>query len=299
MKSSIVSYPDRGPYGKQNWRGNTSGYLIKDLLEHFHPKLFVDVCEGGGTSRDVAKELGVNYVGLDLHSGFDFTKQSVLSQLPHPADLVFSHPAYHQMIDYVEERKKHGLDFTFGDDLSRCASVEEFLEKIQVMLLNQREACKTGGIYTTLIGDMRKAGEYHSFQADFIKMMPKNELLSVVIKQQHNTMSSFQTYKGNTIFIHHEYLLIWKKQLGTLVRVLWDKATEYQRNIQGTWKNFVKLALMNTGGKATLDQLYSEIERVAGDKLKSNPNYKAKVRQILQQNFQSVERGVWAIQPAS
>lgn len=256
------------------------------------------MCEGGGTSRDVAREMNVNYVGLDLHSGFDFTKESVLSRLPHPADVCFSHPAYHTMIDYVEERRKHGKDFTFGDDLSKCKSTEEFLDKINVMLLNQREAVKNGGIYTTLIGDMRKAGQFHSFQSDFIKMMPKNELLSVVIKQQHNTMSSFNTYNGKTIFIDHEYLLIWKKQMGSLVRILWDKASEYQRNIQGTWRNFVRIALMNTGGKATLETLYAEVERVAGEKIKNNPNYKAKIRQVLQQNFQSVERGVWAMQAA-
>ena len=298
MNSSIVSYPDRGPYGKSNWRGNTSGYIIKDLLEHFSPKLFVDVCEGGGTSRDVARSLGIEYVGLDLHSGFDFTKDSVLSRLPRPADLVFSHPPYHDMINYVDERKKHGKDFSFGDDLSRCSSIDEFLEKIQVMLLNQREACVTNGIYTTLIGDMRKAGQFQSFQADFIKMMPKNELLSVVIKQQHNAKSSFRSYNGKTIFIDHEYLIIWKKQLGTLVRILWDKATEYQRNIQGTWRNCVRLALINSGGKASLNTLYSEVERVAGDKVRNNPNYREKIRQILQQNFENVERGVWALKAA-
>jgi hypothetical protein len=37
MKSSVVSYPERGHYGKSNWRGNTSGHLIKDIIEHFQP----------------------------------------------------------------------------------------------------------------------------------------------------------------------------------------------------------------------------------------------------------------------
>jgi len=38
MLTSVVSYPDRGPYGKSDYRGNCSGYLIKELLEHYKPK---------------------------------------------------------------------------------------------------------------------------------------------------------------------------------------------------------------------------------------------------------------------
>ena len=56
---------------------------------------------------------------------------------------------------------------------SRCETIAEYLEKSQVMLLNQEEATRDGGMYCTLIGDMRKQGQFHSFQADCIKMMPK------------------------------------------------------------------------------------------------------------------------------
>lgn len=296
--NSIVSYPDRGnQYGKNNYRGNCSGLLIKDLIQHFKPVSFVDVCMGSGTSEDVCREMGVKYFGLDLHKGFDFTKDSVLKAIGNePVSMAFSHPPYHNMIKYQEERRKHGLLVSPNEnDTSNCKSVEEFLEMTQVMLFNQREATIRGGTYCSLIGDMRKNGEFHSFQADMIKMMPKRELLSVVIKQQHNTMSGNNTYSGNTIFIHHEYLLIWKKSAQTLVGVAWNKAKELQQNMQSTWRSFVRLALMNLGGQATLDRIYQEVVNVAGDKVKNNPNHKAKVRQTLQMHFSNVERGVWAI----
>src|SRR5579871_3288367 len=141
--NSIISYPERGPYGKSNYRGNCSGYVIRDLIEHFSPKTFVDVCEGSGTSRDVAKEMGVDYVGLDLHQGFDFTTDSVLKRIHVPADMVFSHPPYHTMVNYPDERKKHHLK-GHGNDLSTCKSVEEFIELSQLMLMNQREATAPG-----------------------------------------------------------------------------------------------------------------------------------------------------------
>ena len=54
---SVISYPNRGPWGKSNWRGNVSGFVIKDLIEHFRPKLLVDACEGSGTSGDVCRKM--------------------------------------------------------------------------------------------------------------------------------------------------------------------------------------------------------------------------------------------------
>ena len=294
---SVVSYPERGPYGKSNYRGNTSGLIIKDLIEHFRPGLLVDVCEGSGTSGEVAREMGVRYIGLDLHKGFDFTRDSVLAAIGgEPADMVFSHPPYHSMIDYVAERKKHGLMVNTNEqDLSRCLSVEEFIEKAQLMLLNQREATRAGGVYTTLIGDLRAGGKYYSFQSDFIKLLPKDELLSVVIKQQHNMMSNSRHYAGKFIPITHEYLLIWARKQVTLAQVAWNKASELQNGIHNTWRNFVRLALMNCGGKADLATIYKQVEQIAAEKVRSNTTYQAKIRQTLQHHFANVERGVWAV----
>lgn len=295
--NSIISYPDRGEYGNSQYRGNTSGHVIVDLIKQFNPKTFVDVCEGSGTSRDVCKELGVKYHGLDLHKGNDFTKDSVLQAIGgFPADMVFSHPPYHNMINYVAERTKHGLMVNPDEnDTSQCKSVDEFLFKSQVMLFNQREATRAGGIYTTLIGDMRKDGKFFSFQSDFINMLPKKELISVTIKKQHNMVSNGRTYAGNSILIMHEYLLIWKKSTRTLAAVAWDKAKELQATMHATWRTYVRMALMNLGGQATLDRIYKEVESIAGDKVKSNPNHQAKVRQTLQLHFTSVQRGVWAV----
>jgi hypothetical protein len=56
------------------------------------------------------------------------------------------------MIEY--SGSVYGKEKIIGDT-SHCNSVEEFISKSQVMLLNQREATKEGGIYCTLIGDQR------------------------------------------------------------------------------------------------------------------------------------------------
>jgi hypothetical protein len=179
-------------------------------------------------------------------------------------------------------------------DHSRCGSVEEFLEKSQVMLLNQREACRPGGMYATLIGDMRKNGAFHSFQSDFIAMMPKDELKGVVVKIQHNMVSNQNTYtKFKHPSIQHEYLLLWERSKQTLFQVVWNKAIEHKRAISSTWRSLIRLVMMELG-QASLSDIYQRVEAIAGDRIARNQHWKAKVRQSLQRYHSQVERGVWA-----
>lgn len=288
---SVISYPERGKWGKSSWRGNMSGHVMVDMVNHFKPKLVVDVCEGSGTSGDVCRDMGLDYVGLDLHKGNDFTRDAVLRQLPCPGDLVFSHPPYHSMIQYSGNMYGKALP----TDTSRCSSVDEFLAMSEVMLLNQREATKEGGVYASLIGDMRKNGTFRSFQADYIGMMPKDELISVTIKIQHNCVSDGRRYSGSFIPILHEYLLIWKKSSQTLFTIAMNKAIELQRQIATTWRSAIRVAMMNIGGKARLCDIYSEVEKCAGALIANNQHWKAKIRQKLQQHYTHVERGVWSV----
>lgn len=292
---SVVSYPNRGNYGKNSWRGNTSGLIIKDLCEHFKPKLFVDICEGSGTSRDVCKELGIDYYGFDLYTGFDFTKNNLISKLPRPVDMAFSHLPYWNMINYKEERDKNKLLSPAGcNDLS-LVSLDEFLEMSFQGLMQQREATKDGGIYTTLIGDYRKDGKFYSFQSDYIKMMPNEELKSVVIKVQHNVQSNNKTYANmNFIPIQHEYLLVWQKKHQSIFSIALNKAAEHKKQISMTWRVAIRQALINLGKKAKLEEIYNEVVKLYPGKVTENENYKAKIRQQLQLHFTHVERGVWA-----
>ncbi|MDO3380424.1 hypothetical protein [Geoalkalibacter halelectricus] len=294
--NSLLSYPDRGHWGDSKWRGNCSGYVIKDLVEHFQPKLFVDVCEGSGTSRDVCTELGIDYVGLDLHKGQDFTKDFVRGFLPRPADVCFSHPPYGAMIRYNEVGHWQDPDLQ-KSDLSECNSADEFLEFSQTMLLNQRLATREGGHYATLIGDMRKAGSFHSFQADYIGMMPRNELVAVAIKTQHNCVSDRRQYRGNFVPIMHEYLIIWKRSAKTMLQVSIDKAAELQTREAWTWRNLLRMALIAKGGKASLQELYGLIERMpqASTRREANNHWRAKIRQTLQKHFSRVDQGVYAL----
>lgn len=64
--NSIMSFPDRGPWGDSKWRGNASGYVYKSLFEQLRPQTFCDPMVGSGTSVQVAAEMGIEHWGLDL-----------------------------------------------------------------------------------------------------------------------------------------------------------------------------------------------------------------------------------------
>lgn len=72
FKSSVCSYENRGPYGNNKYRGNCSGFIVKDFIESYMRKpngLVADPSVGGGSSIDVANELGIRFKGTDLHQG--------------------------------------------------------------------------------------------------------------------------------------------------------------------------------------------------------------------------------------
>jgi hypothetical protein len=293
---SIVSYPERGNWGKSSWRGNCSGHVYKELFERLRPAVFVDPMVGSGTSIEVAKEMQIEAHGLDLHSGFNAIRDSIVGTVGKTADLVVSHPPYGGMIIY--SGKVWGNE-AHADDLSRCASDDDFHEKMQLVLLNQRDATNPGGYYGTIIGDWRRNGVYTSYQAEMIARMPRDELAAVIIKAQHNCQSDSKQYGRMKLpFILHEYVLLWQKKSVPVLVMLGQLARQQHARLTGTWKNIVKSVLVQLGGRADLSVLYETVAKSAPQKLAENESWREKIRQTLNQNpqmFTPVQRGTWAI----
>jgi hypothetical protein len=260
---SIVSYPDRGKYGNPKWRGNCSGHIIRDYFMQFRPKVWADVFLGGGTSQDVHEALlaeGIDntFFGLDLHSGFNVLKDSFSQRLNGlMADWVWLHPPYDSIIHYSGEvwgKVPH------PDDLSRCASYEEFVEKMRLALLNVWEGIARKGRYTVLVGDVRKKGVYRWLSRD-ISMIAPGRLESIVIKFQHNCVSDSRFYSGDFIPIQHETAVTMIKD-GLLVSVL-DQTLETSSRLKmlsdANWKAIIGWTLNKLGGEASLSDIYASI----------------------------------------
>lgn len=299
MESSIVSYPDRGKWGRSSWRGNCSGHLYADLFKSLRPRVFVDPMVGSGTSVEVAREMGIEAYGLDLHSGFDALTMSIQEAVGKQGDLVVSHPPYGGMIRYSGPGGMWG-DKPHPSDLSHCVDDEDFHQKLQRVLLNQRDATLPGGVYGSIIGDWRRNGVYTSYQAELLCRMPKSELSAVIIKAQHNCQSDAKRYGQMRFpFVLHEYLILWTKPktvmsaLGTLVTL----ANEQAQRLQGTWKAVIHNALVALGGTAPLAKIYDYMAKHVSERLAQAEHWKAKVRQVLQTypEFKPIDRGVWGL----
>ena len=291
---SILDFKNRGTWGKSSYRGNCSGFVYREMFSWLKPNVFVDPMAGSMTSIEVAEEMGIEAYGLDLHSGFNILKDRIIDSVKKESDLVFSHPPYGGMILY----SGNVWGESHPDDLSRCIDDDDFNNKLQLALLNQREATRDGGFYGTLIGDWRRQGVYTSYQAEIIARMPKDELASVVIKAQHNTMSGRFNYgKQKLPMITHEYMLLWQKKSTSFFALFRGLALSQKQRLSSTWQSIIKLALMQLGGSAPLEQIYEHVFATCPEKAIKNIHWKAKVRQTLQLHdaFISSSRGMWCL----
>lgn len=283
--NSILSFEKRGVWGKSSYRGNVSGYVIKELLQFFHPKKFVEVFSGGGTGKDVAKDLGIkNSIHLDLNNGWN----ALVDDIPTGSDFTFSHPPYWDIISYQDYNGQH------KDDLSVNMSYEEFISKLDRVNAKIYQSLVNHGRHAFLVGDVRKKGKYYSIIKDMTWL---GDLESHIIKTQHNTMSDRKNYAGKFIPIVHEHLLVFKKNHVWAVPIKMTKTNVFDlRNFENiTWRDLIQGALEYLGGSAELASIYQVIE--GSKKTIKNKHWKEKIRQTLQihDNFNSVERGKWQL----
>lgn len=285
---SVISYKERGKYGNSNYRGNCSGYVIKDLIEQFYPsskpRKFVEIFSGGGTGLDVAKELNIqNSVHLDLNNGWD----ALIDEIPTGSDFVFSHPPYWNIVKYEKQRGEYKTN-----DLSNNMSYEEFIRKLDIVNEKIYHSLITGGRHITLIGDIRKKGKYYSILKD---MKWFGELESHIIKIQHNCFSDKKIYSNNSfIAIKHEHILVFKKNK------IWIFNTKITNTIKDnimnlteiTWRDLIQATLEFFNNKASVEQIYNILKE--SKKAQNNNFVREKIRQTLNSNSNFKKNGdVW------
>lgn len=194
--SSVVSYPDRGPWGDNRYPGNCSGYLLIDLCATFQPTRVLDPMEGGGTSREVCADLGIEYTGFDLRSGTDSLRDDIGSGY----DLIFWHPPYHDMKVYSDDVR----------DLSRAGSVAAFGALLRAGYGRFFELLTPGGRLAILMGDLRRQGRYEPLTVD-VARLDRAHIEGIIVKIQHNVSSNKTRYGGAFVPILHETLTIFQR----------------------------------------------------------------------------------------
>lgn len=275
---SIVSYENRGNFGDSKYRGNCTGYIIRDLITQFYhtskPKKFVEIFSGGGTGKDVAKSLNItNSLHLDLNNGWD----ALVDDIPSGSDFIFSHPPYWDIISYESQRKSYSKN-----DLSNQMPYEEFIKKLNIVNEKIYHSLLYGGRHAILIGDVRKQGKYYSLIKD---MDWFGDLESHIIKIQYNCVSDNKLYANtNFIPIRHEHLLVFKKNRVWLFNK--THTSTVQINIMEvtniTWRDLIQATIQYLKNTATIDEIYNILEK--SKKAQNNNHVREKIRQTLNNN---------------
>lgn len=261
------------------------GYIIKDILQQFYPnskpKKFIEVFSGGGTGKDVAKELDItNSLHLDLNNGWD----ALTDEIPSGADFIFSHPPYWDIVSYESQRNSY-----FENDLSNQMPYKEFISKLNIVNEKIYHSLIYGGRHAILIGDVRKQGTYYSIIKD---MDWYGDLETHIIKIQHNCMSNNKVYSNQDFIpIKHEHLLVFKKNRIWLFNK--KETNTIQLNIMEvtniTWRDLIQATIQYLKNKATIDEIYNILVK---SKKATNNNYvREKIRQVLNSNanFRKIE----------
>lgn len=198
--TSVVSYPERGPYGDPSFRGNCTGMLIKDLLLYYRPGKVLDPMEGGGTCREVCCDIGIAYAGTDLSEGMNMYSEGFISftESHQPVDFIFWHPPYGPMIRYSTDPR----------DLS-ILPVPEFRQKLILGAEILYNVLAPEGHLAILIGTFRRKGKIYRFNVDLINWKEPAE--PEIVKIQHDCASDKIKYSGKFIPIVDERVLIWRK----------------------------------------------------------------------------------------
>ncbi|MBA7547242.1 hypothetical protein ES705_39650 [subsurface metagenome] len=196
---SVVQYSDRGPWGDAKFPGNTSGYLLVDLIDYYQPKSIFDPMEGSGTTGDVAFDMGdIRYTGLDLLSGFDLVGDEPEGEY----DLIFWHPPYHDAVDY---------DIPHPNNLSRCPSLSDYLDKLKLCMAKLLGHLTPKGHLCILCSDPRKDGAIQPIHSAAIGFNLAT-LEAVLVKSIEGRSRYFDYGNAPFIPIVHEYVLIFSKR---------------------------------------------------------------------------------------
>lgn len=303
--SSVLSFPQRGPWGDSRYRGNNSGYIQAYLIWKYQVQRLAELFAGSGTGSDVCKDMGISYIGADLNPNpvrpdilvVDAIKDDVPEEF-YGADMIFMHPPYGAEIHipYAGNMYADPTGDLSKSDLGQMPW-DEFMKQLNSVVMKYYTAMDKGARMSILMGDVRRNG-LHSMLNDIVK---PGELEQIIIKMQHNTVSSRNgnDYGGFKKFVPlvHEYILVLKKNGTYSVVYQWPKkfSADIRDSQVSTWKSLVYAVLKQLDKESSLDDIYSQIEGHA--KTQNNPHWKEKIRQTLQMSnlFVSNGRGIWAL----
>lgn len=311
QNQTILSFPDRGPWGSSSYRGNCSGYVHAFLIWKYKVKRLAELFAGSGTGYDVAKDMGISYTGIDLNP--DPVRPGILScnaisdEIPdafYNADFVFQHPPYGSEIGipYAGSMYKDPYGELSRYDLGQM-QWDTFMKTLNYITMKYYAAMAPGSRMGILMGDVRRNGHFYSMLNDIVK---PGEVEQILIKVQNNASSNrginlCDIGNGRNPFVPliHEYILILKKLSPYILdfQLPVKRELDIRNSRSASWKDIV-MSVLRKFHTAKLKDIYNEIQFY--ERAKSITYWQAKVRQTLQRLqdaglTQNIDRGVWQV----
>ncbi len=302
--TTVLSFPNRGPWGSSYYRGNCSGYIPAFFIWKYDAASVAEIFAGSGTTSDLCKDMGIPYKGIDLNpepARKDIITMNILDdqvELPdefYSADLCFLHPPYPGINNVrYSTGMWHGTAEEIAQDIQEM-DWKRGMQAVNHAIMRGYNAMPAGSFEVVLVGDVRSKGQYHSMIADLIR---PTELHQLFVKVQHNCVSdrSGNTYNRSArALTAHEMIAVFKKPSG--YEIAYVVPHEYKLDVRdssmATWKDLVAAVMRKLGKESSLDEIYKEIE--GHKKAESNPHWREKVRQTLQSGpFSHTGRGKWS-----
>lgn len=202
--TSIHATENRGPYGDSRYRGNCSGYLIKDLLQYFEPTKVLDPMSGSGTCKDVCQDMDIPCHSFDLRLGHDATNAATYAPLGE-FDFVWMHPPYWRMIQYNDDPRC----------LSSAPSLNEFASRLGTVITNCSDVLTEDGHIAILIGGYSDRGRYIPLASLTTQLAIEAGLwpsCTEIIRLQYGNTSSRRSYRSSFIPGLHDTCMVFQKK---------------------------------------------------------------------------------------
>lgn len=287
--STVLSFPDRNnEWGESSYRGNCTGWIQAFLIWKYKVKKLAELFAGSGTGSDVAKDMGIEYIGADLNPNPKrsniLTVDAIKDEVPdkfRDADMLFMHPPYSSFINISWAGK------AYPDPTGELKNADlgnmpwhEFMNELNKIIMKYYAAMPGNSKMAVLMGDVRRQGRCYSMFSDIVK---PGQLEQVIIKMQHNCVSDGRKYaNANFVPIVHETLMVIKKieELMISFNLPTDFTMDIRDSASATWKDVI-LAVVRSKKKGNLNDLYEAL--ADHKKARSNPHYKETIRKVLQQ----------------
>lgn len=213
----VWNFKERGEGGDKNFLGNTPPKVIRQVLLMWTKPLdyVVDPMAGSGTAVDVCKKIGRRCYAFDLYpkrEEIDERDATQPWQLDEPADLIFIHPPYWNLVGYGNKQ----------NDLSGTATVKEYYRLLQRVLANAYESLK-GKYIVVQQGDLVQDG--HSYPLCFetydilkeIGFIPHAHIVNIIhgdVSRKKSEMPLSEYIYQKRLKISHDLILVFKKMNG-------------------------------------------------------------------------------------